>query len=153
MSNVPPLLSVVMVVGSARSQAQSVVDALYAQTRPDDMEIVIVDIAAVGTLPLRTEPTVYTKYILQPGVEFWGKARTEGVQHASAAVVAFLEDHCWPEPDWADALIEAHQQPWASVGYAVKNGSPDTYLYRAALLADYGLWAHPARGGPTKLLP
>ena len=82
-----------------------------------------------------------------------GKARFVGTMHATAPIVAYLEDHCFPKQGWAEALIESHQKSWAAVGYAFENGSPDTYLYRSIFLAEYGHWSHPTRGRRTSRLP
>jgi hypothetical protein len=41
-------------------------------------------------------------------------------------VVAFLEDHSYPAPGWAEALLEAHRRPWAAVGPVIVNANPDS---------------------------
>src|SRR6185295_6477622 len=55
-------------------------------------------------------------------------ARAAGVRAARAPIVAFVEDHSFPQPGWAEALIAAHQQDWAVVGPAVGNANPETAL-------------------------
>lgn len=72
---------------------------------------------------------------------------------ATAPVIAFIEDHCYPEPDWAAALIAAHRGPWAAVGYAFKNANPETYMARACMLNDYGMWLYPTSNGERQVLP
>ena len=37
-----------------------------------------------------------------------GKALAEGFRQASAPIVAYAEEHSYPEPGWAEALIRAH---------------------------------------------
>ena len=37
--------------------------------------------------------------------------RAAGVGAARAPLVGFTETHCFPEPGWAEALIEAHRGP------------------------------------------
>src|SRR3954465_14970898 len=44
------------------------------------------------------------------------RARAAGVRAATVPVVAFAEDHSYPDPEWAAALIEAHRRPVAAVG-------------------------------------
>lgn len=82
-----------------------------------------------------------------------GRARSLGTGIASAPWVAYLEDHCRPEPGWAATILATHRKGWAAVGYALTNGSPDTYLFRSIFLAEYGPWAHPQPGGLTARLP
>ena len=147
------LLSALVVVGPLRKRSQRVLDALCSQTAIDSMEIVILDLAPDGTPKLETSSSVNTIYIVLPETEPWSRARAEGVRRAKAPIVAFIEDHCIPAPEWAEGLIEAHKGPWATVGYAFANANPETYVSRACFIADYGLWAHPARHGPARHLP
>ena len=147
------LLSAVVVVGPRRARAQRVVDALWAQTAVDSIEVIIVDLAPPGVRPLRTPATVRVHYIRNPGAQAWSKARSDAVRQARAPVVAFLEDHCYPAPGWAQALIERYRSDWAAVGYAYTNANPDTYVSRAAMVNDYGFWMHPAPRGQMRLMP
>jgi len=127
--------------------------AISAQSAADRVELVIVDAASVGTQSLALPDGLRTHYIrITPGV-LPGSARYEGLKIATAPVVAFLEDHCFPEKDWASSIIEAHRDNCEAVGYAFINGSPDRYLYRAIFLAEYGQWAHPCNSGAISFLP
>jgi hypothetical protein len=148
-----PEMSVLLVIGARRERAQRVLDALDAQTRADALEVVVIDLAAEGAPPLRRPGRVPMAYIPLPPTTAWGAARAVAVRRAQAELLAFVEDHCYPHPGWAEALLEAHRGPWAAVGYAFTNPNPDRYLARAAMFADYGIWAHPARTGPARLLP
>jgi len=153
MPDQPILLSAIVVVGSRRKRAQRVLDALCAQTRIDSMEIIVVDLAA-GREPLPAAvPGVRLKYVPRPDTEPWGRARSAGVRQAVAPVIAFLEDHAFPAPDWAEALIAAHQEPWVAVGYAFTNANPRTYVSRSGFFSDYGPWAAPIPTGPGRFLP
>ncbi|MBA2461465.1 MAG: hypothetical protein H0V45_06845 [Actinobacteria bacterium] len=66
---------------------------------------------------------------------------------------AFIEDHCYPAPGWAEALLEAHQGEWAAVGYGFTNANPETWLSRAGMVGAYGPWMDPAPRGPVSVLP
>lgn len=146
-------LSAVVVVGPCRLRAQRVVDALCGQSAIDRMEVIVVDLAEASTPSLRTPAQVNVKYIRRPDLDLWAKARCVGLREASAPIVAFTEDHCFPAHDWAAALIEAHRQPWAAVGYAFTNANPRTYWSRASMVNDYGFWLHPAMPGPMTFMP
>jgi hypothetical protein len=74
-----------------------------------------------------------------------GAAKALGVRQAAAPIVAFAEDHCYPEPDWAEALLAAHAGPWAAVAPAIGNANPETAVSWANLLIAYGHWLAPAR--------
>jgi hypothetical protein len=81
------------------------------------------------------------------------RARVAGVHAATSDVVAFAESHSFPEPGWADALIEAHRGPWAVVGPAMVNPHPTGTVGWAKFLVDYGRWVPPVAGGPVEDLP
>jgi len=146
-----PELSVLVVIGARRERAQRLLDALDAQTRAEALEVVVADLAPVSTAlrAPRRMPLLHLR--LAPGTE-WGRARGVALGQARADLVAFVEDHCYPQPGWAEALLEAHRGPWAAVGYAFTNPNPERYVARASMMADYGQWAHPARSGPARLL-
>ena len=150
MPTVPPL-SVVLVAGSQRARAQRVLDALAAQTVAGDLEVVVIDVSPPPVPSLDTRD-LRAQYVRRPDITRWGAARVEGVRAASADVVAFIEDHCFPAPTWAEILIETHRGPWVAVGYAFTNANPWTYVSRSSMMARYGAFAHPARRGPARLL-
>ena len=64
---------------------------------------------------------------------------------AHAPIVALAEDHCFPEPGWADALIRAHQGPWAVVGPVVRNANPATIVSWCDFVIGYGPWMERSR--------
>lgn len=148
-----PDLSAVVVVGPCRRRAQRVVDALCTQTAIGRMEVIVVDLAEAMVPALTTPPSTNVKYIRKPGLEFWATGRCMGLREASAPIVAFTEDHCFPASDWAKALIEAHRGAWVAVGYAFVNANPRTYRSRASMVNDYGPWLHPANPGPMRFMP
>lgn len=145
-------LSAVVIVGTSRANAQRVIRFLCAQTIRERMEIIIVDVAAPSYPPLDLDGLAH-KYLAHPGLRSWSQAKLIGARAATSGIVAFIEDHCRPNPDWAEHVLSAFEGPWTAVGYAFLNGSPDNYLSRASLMADYGLWAHPGVSGESKLLP
>jgi Glycosyl transferase family 2 len=147
-----PELSAVVVLGPVRDRAQRVVDAICDQTAAERMEIVLVDAADEATPRLRTHGPAAVVYLRRPPPTTWGAARAAGLDAANAPAVAFLEDHCFPSPDWAEALVDAHRERWAAVGYAFGNANPASYVSRASFVVDYGTWAEPTVSGETGLL-
>jgi len=148
-----PELSVILIAGDCRARAERVLEALAVQTFEGTIEAVVVDVAGEGAAALRLPDGLRIVPLELPRDTTWGEARTAGLHRAQAPVVAFIEDHCYPSAGWAAALVEAHQGPWAAVGYAFTNANPVNYLARSAMLLDYGRWAHPVRGGAATLLP
>lgn len=146
-------LSAVVVVGPCRRRAQRVVDALCHQTAIDRMEVIVVDLAGPADPSLNIPAGINAQYIRRPDLDLWARARCVGLEVSTAPIVAFTEDHCFPAAGWAAALIEAHREPWAAIGYAFINANPQSYWSRASMVNDYGLWLHPAVPGAMTLMP
>ena len=139
-----PALTVAVLVGPLRHRARRVVDWVAEQDVADRIEMLVVDLAPDAE-PLALPPGIDAHTIELPGAPI-SRGKGEAVRRASAPVVAFVEDHCYPCPGWAGALIEAHRGPWAGVGYRFRNANPDTWVSRAGLVADYGMFLDPPRG-------
>lgn len=76
-----------------------------------------------------------------------------GVRAARALIVALAEDHSFPEPEWAEHLLERHRGPWAVVGPVLKNANPENTVSDADFLIAYAMWSHPRPHGPADYLP
>lgn len=148
-----PDLSAIVVVGNLRSRAQRVIDALSRQTAKDRIEVIVVDTASPDQPPLSVDSGVICHYLRRPELEIYAQARCAGLEAASSPVAAFIEDHCIPSAGWAQALISAHREDWAAVGYAFINPDPDNFWCRASMVNDYGLWLHPCTDQPVELMP
>ncbi len=148
-----PELAAIIVVGNTRERAQLALDSLYAQTIADQMEIIVVDLKTRDFPELSVSSRTPTRYVTLGRDATWGHARARAAQMAEAPILAFIEDHCTADPGWAEALVRAHQQPWAAVGYAFTNPHPESYLSRATLASEYGCWEHPTTSRQARVLP
>ncbi len=82
------------------------------------------------------------------------KASAHGIRAAQAPVVALIEDHAYPQPGWAEAILEAHRGPWTAVGSLMLNANPRGMLSWLNLLIAYGSWTDPPKAaGPVPALP
>ncbi len=82
-----------------------------------------------------------------------GAARAAAVRAARAPIVAFGEDHSFPQPGWAAAILAAHDGEWAAVGPVVTNANPRTIVSWADLLMGYGPWLAPGTAAERDHLP
>lgn len=146
-------LGVVMVVGACRDRAQHALDRLLAQSAIDRMQVVVVDTAPADSRPLTVADGAPAEVLRVPGVNEWAPARRAGLERLETPILAFVEEHCFTDPGWAEALIAAHEGPWATVGYSFRNANPESYVSRSAMLTDYGLWLEPTARGPVQNLP
>lgn len=150
-----PALSIVLACHGDYYVIAATLSHLRAQTLHDQLELVIVA-ASRKALNL---PEITMAY-------FWGyqvveighggsiaRANAAGVRHALAKLVALAEDHCFPEPGWAEALVRAHDGPWAAVGPVICNANPESAISWADYLIGYGPWADPTPSGEVSFLP
>jgi hypothetical protein len=124
-------------------------DLLAAQTIAAEIEVVLVDtrpwMADIGC------PSTLHLTVLPGSTLTFGQARAAAARAARSDIVAFLEDHCYPETGWAEALADAYRGSWVSVGYALANANPETRISRITHLANYGQWESPLPGRTAAL--
>ncbi len=83
-----------------------------------------------------------------------GSANAAGVRAARGAIVALAEDHCFPDPGWAEALLEPYARgDVAAVGPVFRNANPDTLVSWCDFVIGYGPWINPDSAGDQAFLP
>ena len=119
------------------------------------LEIVLVVPSAQGANINRAELDTFCGiHIVEIGdMTSTARARAAGVQRAAAPVVAFVEDNSFPAKGWAEALIQAHRQPWAAVGPMMANANPPSLVSWANLIIEYAEWMEPVPAGVAEHLP
>jgi Glycosyl transferase family 2 len=149
-----PTMSVIILTPDSYDTIRKTMNCLRAQTVRDQLEIIVV---APSTSGLNGEPELKdfnrVRLVEVGPMNSTAVARAAGVREATAPVIALAEDHSYPEPQWAEALIAAHRGPWAAVGPAVGNANPQSALSWANLAIEYGPWLDPAPRGPMDHLP
>jgi len=141
-----PDLSVLIVAPQHFSHIRKTLRTLRAQTIKDRLEIIVVVPSADSVGVDESELSGFFGYqVVDVGrIQSVDRAAARSVKHATATVVAILEDHAYPNPQWAEAIVAAHRTSWAAVGPAVENANPATMLSWLNLLTSYGKW-----GGAT----
>ncbi|NOT07453.1 MAG: hypothetical protein HOP28_04520 [Gemmatimonadales bacterium] len=135
-----PALSVVLVAPSGTATIRRVMRHLRAQTARREMEVLIVAPGAsdVDLPEVAGDAFAVTRVVEAGPITHRGAAAALGMRQAAAPLVGLIEDHSFPEPGWAEALIRALDGPWAGVGPAVRNGNPETALSVVNFLLAYG---------------
>lgn len=72
-----------------------------------------------------------------------GEAKAIGLKAANAPVVVFLEDHVFPEPGFAEALVKSHGQGRAAVGPVMRNFNPASKVGWAQFIIFFYPWIEP----------
>jgi len=120
------IVSAVMITGICRKRAQRALNALYKLTIIDQMEIIIVDLGATDSPSFTCTPNIRISIIPIPKNTSWVSARMTAVQKATGEIVAFIEDHSFAMPDWAEEIARSFEGPWSAVGNSVVNANPET---------------------------
>lgn len=153
-SNLPEM-SVVIVTPDDYKTVRKTIKHLRAQTIKEKLEIMIV---APSLSNLDLNESELKEFLCFDVVEFGpikssAKARAAGIRRASAPVIAFVEDHSFPDPRWAEVLVKTHQQPWTAVGPALCNANPESTTSWANLIIEYGPWLDPTEARIVDHLP
>lgn len=149
-----PLLSIILVTPDTYATVRDTVRHLARQTVRDRLELILVGPSDELGLVASDVAGFHSHQVVVMGpVLSSSRARVEGIRRSRGAVIAFAEDHAFPDPDWAEALLLAHEGPWAAVGPVVHNANPDSIISWADLLIGYGPWVEPHPGGIVDSLP
>jgi hypothetical protein len=70
-----------------------------------------------------------------------------GIAAADAEAVVLAEDHSYPEPNWAETLIEGHGRGYAMVAPEIRNGNPGTLVSWANFQLCFVEWFMPGKSG------
>jgi hypothetical protein len=150
-----PLLSVILAAPAGYKTIEKTVAHLRSQTACAFLELVIVTPSRSLTDLEVDQLTAFAGYqvIEIPEFQSIGQANAAGIRLATAPIVALAEDHCFPDPQWADKLIAAHQGPWTAVGPGVRNANPNSAVSWADLFIGYGPWLTPSLPREMEFLP
>ena len=145
-------LSAVVVTPSGLEPLRETVDALRDQAGRDRIELVVVapgERAGLREAVEGLDGLGRTAFVAAGAFSSTGRAVAAGVAAATAPVVVYVEEHAFPEPGWAEALVAAHEGPWAAVGAVLHNANPGSAVSWASLTTDFGMWL--GHDGPVEL--
>lgn len=150
-----PRLSVIIATPNRYATIRKTIRHLLSQTIRHQLEIVIV---ASSRENLQLDENELVPFGRVQVVELGsllsiGSANAAGIRRAQSAIIALAEDHCFPDPQWAERLTAAHQGPWAAVGPGVRNANPNTAVSWADLFIGYGPWLTPSPSREAEFLP
>ena len=153
--NTSPEMSVVIVTPDDYRVIRRTIRFLRAQTVKDRLELVIGAPSRANLGLVESDVDGFHSYkVVEVGeVRILTDAKVATLAAASAPIVAFAEDHCYPEPGWAEALIAAHRGEHAAVGPLMNNANPATSLSWAGLFLHYGCCIRPDHSGHCTNLP
>ncbi|HUZ21096.1 MAG TPA: glycosyltransferase [Acidimicrobiales bacterium] len=128
-----PRCSVVVCTLNGGRRLATVLDALRRQTVAAELQLVVVDDGSSDDSAALAEAHG-AEVVRHPANRGLAAARNTGVAASRAPVVAFLDDDCEPEPEWAGRLLAA----FADAGPGVVGvGGPAVVAGRGRYLVGY----------------
>lgn len=154
-----PALSVVLGAPDGFDAIRRTVAHLRAQDARERVELLLVTPPGVSvaldapTIAAAIDGIGSVRVVEVSRANSGGAMRAAGARAAQAPVVAFAEDHCFPDPAWAGAFIRAHSAECAAVGPAIRNANPGSVVSWADIFIGYGPWLAPGRRRAMRDLP
>lgn len=144
-----PLMTIAITTASGYDSIRITIEHLKKQTVCGELEIIILAPPVEWPDDLGEKLGCFHGYtVLETDLDDGlYNAWAEAVGKARAPIVAFGENHAFPEPGWAEAVIEAHKGPWTAVGCVFKNANPGTVNSWAQLYMTYGQYTEPVLSG------
>ncbi len=147
-------MSVIICAPNGYHIVRKTVEHLRRQTAVDQLELIIMT-PSLSTLDTTDSDLgcFYQTSIYEADTNKIAQTRSIAVQKALSPIVVFAEDHSFPEPRWAEAMIHAHKGPWAAVGPVVCNANPGNVNSWAQYFMTYGRWSEPIESDEIDDLP
>jgi glycosyltransferase involved in cell wall biosynthesis len=119
-------LSVVIASLNGAAGVDRCLRALAAQ-KDVELQIIVVDDGSTDDTSdtAREHGATVIRHETNRGVS---AARNTGIQAAAAPIVAFLDDDCEPEPEWARELLDAYEQGVIAVGGSLSPYAPEGFM-------------------------
>lgn len=137
-------MSVVVVGRDGYRTIRSILACLAEQTIAGQLEIVpVLPVAEEPDLPDGVATAFHSIVPVVAGkISNRGAASAKGAEKASAPIIAFSENHCFPDADWAERLLSHFGDPAISgVAPVVGNGNPGWGLSWACYATGYANYA------------
>jgi hypothetical protein len=129
--------------------------ALAAQTSRERIELVLVSLSGEPFAFDAGELDAFAGHQLvhtPPGASL-AEGRALGVRAARGRYVHIGETHAFPEPEWAERVIDSFDPKWSAIVAGIENANPDGAISWANLLIDYGRWSTDLPGGEIDSTP
>jgi hypothetical protein len=146
---VAPDLAVVFAAGGDADSVEAMLSRLRSQTLAARLEVVIVarDRADAVLAPDAARGFFDVRVVDCRKQALLGEALAVGTAAAKAPYVALIEDHCFPDAAWAEALLRRHEKGYAAVGPEIANANPDSIVSWCSFLSTHAGWSAPAAAG------
>jgi hypothetical protein len=130
-------LSVVVVTLVDTDHLQNCLEALEKQQTTAVFETIVPCDETLGDISSLQERFTGVNFISLKGRQTYAELRAAGALQAQGRLLAVTEDHCMPDTDWVQSIINAHAGPSVAIGGVVRKQGPDKSLNWAVYFLDY----------------
>jgi hypothetical protein len=154
-SKPPPRMTVIAITPDCYETIRQTVRHLAAQAIAGEIELLIgiASPKSLNEVAVELQPFHSWRVVGLGQFDTMGAAKAIVVKEARAPFIIFAEDHSFPEPNWAAALLEAHAAGHCAAGPQVQNANPRSMLSWADLFLGFAPWIAPTPPGVRDRLP
>lgn len=149
-----PAISVVVVAARSFASLRRTVDSISRQTIADRIELIVVAPETGAAEEARGYGQFHSVQIVAIGpIANVDHAAASGLLRARAEVASSIEDHAFPDPEWAERVLDAWDEDYDAVGTVVDNANPESPLSWMNILIAYQAWRPGTPAGEISLVP
>ena len=149
-----PALSAVVVTPGTFAQIRRTVEALARQTVADRIELVVVAPDEESASGARDHDAFAKVTIVPHGpIDNVDHAAAPGLLAGTGLVVSSIEDHAFPDPEWAERVLDGWDGDFDAIGTVVDNANPSSKLSWTNILIAYGQWRPGTPDGEIAWVP
>jgi glycosyltransferase involved in cell wall biosynthesis len=145
-------LSVVVPSVNGMADLQGCLDALAAQRRDCELEVLVVDRCGVELCGAVRRRYPWVRLLEAPPGTTIPALRLRAFAAARGDYVAVIEDHVIVPTGWARQMLDAAQEAEQVVGGSVENAATERVVDWAAFLCEYSHCIHPLPAGAAEWL-
>jgi GT2 family glycosyltransferase len=149
-SSAAPSLSIVVASNNARASIVRCLASLAEQGASCDIESVVVDNSTDGTCEIIVQRFPGMRLISASPALFIPELWELGIRQTTGGIVALLTAHCIPDGHWIEAILKAHQEPYAGIGGAIENDPAGNLVDWAIYFLRYTPFMLPFEAGHAK---
>jgi glycosyltransferase involved in cell wall biosynthesis len=147
-------LSVVIAALDGYNEIKELLLSIERQTIKNLLEVILVCKDRTSLVLPESFHKAYSDVIVLEGNRnlLLNKARYLGVLNSTAPFVVILKDHCLPQADCFEHLLDRLKQGWSGVGPSIRNGNKCSAVARAANCVTYGQWMGRRKSGKVDFI-
>lgn len=126
--------------------------SVFAQEAPPAFEVIVVDCRGAENVARLRSRFPAVRFVELPARESVPRLRRIGVEHATADIVAIVEEHCVVAPNWLATVSRTLTRDYGVVGGPILDDGYARIQDWVTYFIEYGSWLPPWSDGPTSFV-